>query len=308
MKVKFGLAVFLFSIQSLALAQSKLDTLQLLHDLQALSADSLQGRKACSVGSKKAQAYILTAFQQSHLQAFNGNYKQIFSFSANGVECNEATNLVGYISGDSSGCIVLSAHYDHLGVVNGKTYYGADDNASGVAAMLAFIKYFTQNKPRHTLVFAIFDAEEAGLLGAKAFLNNLPFEKKRLALNVNLDMVSRNAQNELYAAGAKHYPFLKPYLEQTAKISAVKLLLGHDHGLGFDNWTYSSDHAPFHEAGIPFVYFGVEDHADYHQPTDTFANIDPPFFFNAAATILAAVLAFDHHLAEIIQARARLTE
>jgi len=284
---------------SAAIAQVKLDSLQLLHDVKALSADSMQGRKSCTAGSQKARQYILAAFKKNHLQAFDGDFRQLFSFSHRGERCDTAANLIGYFPGASPDAIVLSAHYDHLGILNGKIFYGADDNASGVAALLAVMEYFSRNRPRHTLVFAVFDAEEPGLHGAKAFVNNLPVDKKRVILNVNLDMVSRNDKNELYATGCGHYPFLKPYVERIAKTSAVKLLFGHDSGNLTDNWSNASDHAPFHQAGIPFVYFGVEDHQDYHQPTDVFAHIQPKFFVNAVSTIIKALMAFDANLAEI---------
>jgi Zn-dependent M28 family amino/carboxypeptidase len=304
MKIKFSLAVFLF-IQNPAIAQSPIDTLQLLNDVKMLSADSMQGRKSCTAGSQKAQRYILAAFNENNLRAFNGSFKQIFSFSTRGAKCDSAANLIGYFPGTaSSHCLVLSAHYDHLGVINGQIYHGADDNASGVAALLAIMDYFSRRQPRHTLIFAVFDGEESGLLGARAFVNNPPVDGKKIALNVNLDMVSRNDKNELYVAGAYHYPFLKPYLEKIAATDAVKLRVGHDRGENStDNWTDASDHAPFHEMGIPFAYFGVEDHRDYHRPTDVFAGINPKFFIDAATTILAAVLAFDGNLEEIANAK-----
>lgn len=292
--------VLLFLARSIAFAQAKIDTLQLWHDVKALSADSMQGRKTCTIGSKRAQEYIIAAFKKNHLQAFEGSFRQFFSASAKDEPCTDAANLIGYLPGASRDCIVLSAHYDHLGVVDGKIYPGADDNASGVATLLAIMAYFTGTKPHNTLIFAAFDAEESGLQGARAFVNKLPVEKKRVVLNVNLDMVSRSDRNELYVAGCYHYPFMKPYLEKIAQISTVRLLFGHDSGTNpADNWTNASDHAPFHQAGISFVYFGVEDSRDYHQPSDTFANIDQFFFADAASTILDAIIEFDRHLAAI---------
>ncbi len=300
MKRTIFLFLCLLLVRNFATAQTLIDAQQLLHDVKALSADSMQGRLTCTIGSRKAQAYVISAFKKNALQAFSNNFRQRFSVVIKGDTCREAANLIGYIPGASSDGIVLSAHYDHLGASGGKIYYGADDNASGVATLMAIMAYFNKNKPRHTLIFAIFDAEESGLQGSRAFIKNLPVEKKRLVLNVNLDMVSRNDQNELYAAGFRHYPFLKPYVEKIAKTSAVKLRFGHDSGTNTaDDWTNASDHAPFHRAGIPFVYFGVEDHRDYHQPSDHFANIDQKFFINAASAILAAVIEFDRHLAEI---------
>ncbi len=300
MKRTTSLFIFLLLAGSSARAQAKIDTLQLLHDVQALSADSMQGRKTCTVGNKKTQEYIVAAFKKHQLREFNGSFRQFFSASVNGESCVDAANLIGYIPGASTDCIVLSAHYDHLGAGDGKIFYGADDNASGVATLLAIMAYFTGTKPHNTLIFAAFDAEESGLQGSRVFVNKLPVEKKRLVLNVNLDMVSRSDRNELYVAGCHHYPFLQPYLEKIARTSKVKLRFGHDRGTNpADNWTNASDHAPFHQAGIPFAYFGVEDHRDYHQPSDTFASINQNFFVNAASTILDAVIEFDRHLAEI---------
>lgn len=304
-KLIFVVLGALLFIGNAAPAQSTLDTLQLLLDVKTLSADSMQGRKSCTAGSQKAQRYILAAFKENNLRAFNGSFKQFFSFAARGEKCDSATNLIGYFPGTSSShCLVLSAHYDHLGVVNGQIYHGADDNASGVAALLAIMDYFSRHQPRHTLIFAVFDGEEAGLFGARAFVNNLPIEATKIALNINLDMVSRNDKNELYVAGAFHYPFLNPYLNKIAKTSTVKLRLGHDRDENAsDNWTDASDHAPFHEMRIPFAYFGVEDHRDYHRPTDVFASIEPKFFINAATTILTAVLVFDENLEKISASR-----
>jgi Zn-dependent M28 family amino/carboxypeptidase len=122
-----------------------------------------------------------------------------------------------------------------------------------------------------------------------------PVPQDRIALNVNLDMVSRSDKREIYIAGTHHYPVLKKPLEEVAKDARIKVLFGHDKpgGPPSDDWTNQSDHGPFHAAKIPFVYFGVEDHADYHKPTDTADKINRAFFADAAETILDAVIALD---------------
>jgi hypothetical protein len=89
---------------------------------------------------------------------------------------------------------------------------------------------------------------------------------------------------------------LKSILEPVASRSKVRLLFGHDSGGGQDDWTTQSDHGAFHQAGIPFLYFGVEDHPDYHRPTDTADKINPTFFYHAALTILDAIGAIDRAL------------
>jgi Zn-dependent M28 family amino/carboxypeptidase len=144
------------------------------------------------------------------------------------------------------------------------------------------------------MIFVAFDAEEKGLQGARHFVANLSVAKGAILLNVNMDMLSRSDKGELYAAGAFHYPQFKPALEAVQKVAKVKLLLGHDRPeLVRDDWTGQSDHAAFHRAGIPFIYFGVEDHKDYHKPTDDFANIQPEFYVRAVETVIGAIREFD---------------
>jgi len=116
-------------------------------------------------------------------------------------------------------------------------------------------------------------------------------------------MLSKNDKNELYAAGAFHRPFLEPMLNAVAAEAPVSLKLGHDDpALGSDDWTQQSDHGPFHEAGIPFVYFGVEDHEDYHQPSDDFETVPQDFFLRAIETVVMATETFDAELATISEA------
>ncbi len=118
-----------------------------------------------------------------------------------------------------------------------------------------------------------------------------------LALDVNLDMVSRNDRREIFAAGTYQSPWLKPILEDVQRRSAVRILFGHDRPVrlagGVDDWTDESDQGPFNDAGVPFVYFGVEDHADYHEPTDTPDKIEPGFFGDAADMIVEAIVTLD---------------
>src|SRR5690606_11353073 len=139
-----------------------------------------------------------------------------------------------------------------------------------------------------------FDAEEGGLRGARAFVAAPPVPLDSIRLNVNLDMVGRNARGELYVAGLHHYPFLTPIVSAVQAEAEIRVLPGHDDpSLGADDWTSQSDHGAFHEKGIPFLYFGVEDHPDYHRPTDTFDHIMPGFFVDAVEAVLTAVLVAD---------------
>ncbi|HEV7815303.1 MAG TPA: M20/M25/M40 family metallo-hydrolase, partial [Janthinobacterium sp.] len=217
----------------------------------------------------------------------------------------DAANIIGYLPGTAAPqqFMVVSAHYDHLGIAGGKLYPGADDNASGVAAMLAMAAWFKAHPPLHSVVFAAFDAEELGLRGSRAFLEALPFPKKDLVVNLNLDMLSHNDANQIFVAGTFHYPWLKPYLEQAASRSTVQVFLGHDRSQliagAVEDWTDSSDHGPFHAAGIPFLYFGVADHADYHLPSDTFEHINQDFFLRVTALVIDTAALLDRNLGRI---------
>jgi Zn-dependent M28 family amino/carboxypeptidase len=271
------------SVAARAEQSAKLDGDDLMTTVRTLASPEFEGRLAGSPGGLKAREWIVKRFES-------------LGFSPT---ITDDGNVIAVCKSRESPreVMVVSAHYDHLGVRDGRLYPGADDNASGVAVMLAVAAYCQRTRFTHDTLFVAFDAEEAGLRGAKAFVADPPVARDRLALDVNLDMVSRSDKRELYVAGPHHWPKTKPPLVAVARRAAIRLLFGHDKpkevARGQDDWTGQSDHAAFHAAGIPFVYFGVEDHADYHKPTDTPDKIDPTFFRQAAETILDAVIALD---------------
>jgi Zn-dependent M28 family amino/carboxypeptidase len=272
---------------------------QLLLDDQTLSADDMAGRGIGTAGGTKAREYIAARFKSAGVKSFSDSYFQPFEvMMKSGAKVNGA-NVLGYVEGTKlkDKYIVVTAHYDHLGTRNGEIYNGADDDASGVVALFAIAEYLKVNKPQHSIIFAAFDGEESGFLGSKKFIAAPPVAKESILLNINMDMVAHNDVNELYASGTYHYPTLKPTLEKLTKTAKVKLILGHDRPeQKSDDWTNQSDHFVFHQQKIPFVYFGVEDHKDYHKPTDDFANINQRFFVQAVETILEAVKMLDKNL------------
>lgn len=276
-------------------AARRLDAERLMRSVRVLASRDFEGRQTGTPGALKARAWLVDRFNDSGLAPAGQDYLLPFTVAGRRREA-DAANVAALCPGTSGTdrVIVVSAHYDHLGVRNGQLHPGADDNASGVALLVELARLCSQAAFRHTLLFVAFDAEEQGLGGARAFLASPPVARNRIALNVNLDMVARGDKGELYAAGTGLYPQLRPLLAEVAARAPVKLLFGHDEpGTGRDDWTHQSDQGPFHAAGIPFVYFGVEDHPDYHQPTDTADKIDPVFFGRAAETILDALSALD---------------
>jgi Zn-dependent M28 family amino/carboxypeptidase len=194
--------------------------------------------------------------------------------------------------------IVVTAHYDHLGIQGGQVFNGADDNASGVAGLLAVAEAFKASAPKHTILIVALDGEEGGLRGARAFVETPPVPLADIGLNINFDMLAKNARGELYAAGASPSPWVKAQLEAVVPTAPVSLKLGHDTGPddSFDNWTYQSDHGVFAKAGVAWVYFGVEDHPEYHKPTDDFATVPQAFFLKAVDTVVLAARRFDDQL------------
>lgn len=281
--------------------QTKLESGQLLKDVRVLAADSMAGRRVGTEGSQMAQQYIISRFQQVGLKTYGDTYKHPFTFTGrNSTEQQQGINLLGYIPGKSDKVIVITAHYDHEGIRRGEIFNGADDNATGVGALLAIAAYFQKNPPKHTLLFLAPDAEEQGLQGANAFLNNPPVPLDKIILNVNMDMLGVNDKGELYASGTYHYPELKKLASQVKPRSNARLLLGHDKPEeGPNDWTRQSDHYQFHKRGIPFLYFGVEDHPHYHKPTDDFERINQQFYPDAAALVLDFILLADKHAGKL---------
>jgi Zn-dependent M28 family amino/carboxypeptidase len=286
----------------------EINSAKLLKHLEYLSSDVLQGRKPLSQGSLLAQNYLLDALTTlDGVAPLYPDFIQRFSFDNPREKKNYAgaANIVAFLPGLSSGkLIVVTAHYDHVGIgkrtAEGDSIYnGADDNASGTAALLVLAEYFSKNRPQHGMVFVALDAEEMGLRGAKALVDNFPRPLDQILLNVNMDMLSRSDAKEVYASGTHYYPQFKTILEKTTTLGTATLRFGHDTpGTGSEDWTRSSDHGAFFDKKVPHLYFGVEDHADYHQMSDEFSRIHPEFYVDTVNLLLKALLALDRELLE----------
>lgn len=303
-KLPFAVLLLCLSCCASIKQQDEANHEQLLKDVQTLSSDVYEGRRTGTPGGKKARDYILKRFEQLGLASFSTDsaYLQAFTFTTREGQSIRGTNVIGYIKGKMKESLIISAHYDHLGIKNGQVYNGADDNASGTAALLYLAEYYSKHQPNFTLVFTAFDAEEMGLRGAKAFVTHPPLPIGDIQLNINMDMIAHNDKGELYACGTYYYPELKPYI--TSKNPELKLLLGHDDPkAGHDDWTNQSDQGAFHAKNIPFIYFGVEDHKDYHQATDDFENINPKFYIQATDAILGVIENIDQRLSSSVQAK-----
>ncbi|MEL7539660.1 MAG: M28 family peptidase [Pseudomonadota bacterium] len=285
--------------------------------LQALSADALQGRKVGTEENAQARAMIIERFEAVGVAPAGDGFEHPFTYGtfadpetgADTAPAKSGVNIIGRISGTSNSDVsmIITAHYDHVGVIDGEIHNGADDNASGVVGLLAAAEYFSTEPPLHDVVFLAFDAEEDRLGGAIAFVAD-PFESlDKVALNINFDMLSRGDNGILWASGTHHWPEMKPIMADLSARAPVDIQMGFDVGDGREDWTLLSDHAAFFRAGIPHLYFGVEDHPDYHKPTDDFERIDQDWFLRSIESVIMVASEMDEALDDIYAMRVAAT-
>ena len=295
----------------------------LLADFKTLSSDEFEGRKTGTLGNLKARNFI-----ESKLATFNtltllnrhkvnntkasgkGTYRHSFTHQSLTKTLN-GQNLVALVKGShySDKYIVLSAHFDHLGSKGRLIFNGADDNASGTAALLNMAKNISENPLRYSVIFLFTDAEESNLLGAKAFLNDFMAIVPHIKLNINLDMIagSKNTKSlHFISKGVDTIIEVPIYLQiQEDLISHANLSI--KKGFRDTNaqgslvrkkikWLVASDHGAFNRKKIPFIYFGVGAHENYHTRDDTFKNINQQFYLLATQAIYRHIRLLDYYL------------
>ena len=277
---------------------------QLLADVRILSADDMEGRGTGAPGGERARAYIVSRLEAIGIAAPPVGRLQPFSAQGRtraGPKTFNGTNILGVIPGTrvSDRYIVISAHYDHVGVNEGQIYNGADDNASGVATMLELAARLKASPPEHSVIIVAFDGEERGLIGAKHFVQAPPVPLASIALNLNFDMTSRaETDGHLWVTGTYQHPTFRPILETVPANGAVSLAFGKDtpQDTGENNWVEASDQGAFFKANVPFLYMGVDYHPDYHRPSDDFDHITPSVFASSTQLAIAAFRALDASL------------
>ncbi len=195
-------------------------------------------------------------------------------------------NIMGIIPGTEPGLneehVVISAHYDHLGKKGNSIFYGADDNASGTAAVLEIMETLAEAKeqgvgPRRSVMCIFFTAEEKGLLGSQYYAENPVIPLDRTTVNVNIDMIGRIDQkhrdNEqyIYVIGSDRLSTELHKINESTNDTYSHLDLDYTYNAKNDpnRFYYRSDHYNFAKHGIPSIFFFSGVHEDYHQPTDT---------------------------------------
>jgi aminopeptidase N len=254
---------------------------RLKSDVYYLASDTLEGRGISTPGVDLAANHIRSEFRRIGLKSGppDGSYYQPFDYRRSPeAATNRLKNVIGVLDGkgDLAGqVVVIGAHYDHLGhgefnslapaALRTRTHPGADDNASGIAAMLELARHFASRPmpSRRRMVFIAFSAEEAGLIGSKHYVKNPIFPIEETVVMVNFDMVGRLRENRLGVAGNKTAKEFRQILSDADARSPISSMLG-----GAD-YPDDSDHAPFAGVGVPILYICTGSHEDRHTPFDT---------------------------------------
>ena len=255
-------------------------------DVRWLSEDAREGRGVRTKGLQAAGDYIADAFKRAGVKpaAAAGSFFQNFTLAADapGVMHTdlggaETRNVVGVIPGTSPALrgqvIVVGAHYDHLGLgganaldpdSTGKVHNGADDNASGTAALIEIARTLAGRRMARTVVVVAFSAEEVGALGSNYYVKNALVQPvDSIYAMLNLDMVGRLRERKLLAFGAATATEFSALLDSLNKTPAG----GFDLRASGDGWG-PSDHASFYAVKRPVVHFFTDTHEQYHRSTD----------------------------------------
>jgi hypothetical protein len=250
-------------------------------DVYFLAADDLGGRAIGTTGEQKAAQYLAQEFEKLGLTPMGTDgFFQEFTVSKPSNPHEEAVigtdgagvtgrNVVAFLDKKADKTIVIGAHFDHLGMGgqgslhrgDSAIHNGADDNASGTAALLALAKIFKYETLKSNILFIAFSGEENGLWGSNYFVKNPTVDLKTVNYMINMDMVGRlNPEKSLAVHGVGTSPSFPPVLDP---INADSLkLVPSESGVG------PSDHTSFYLQDLPVLHFFTGQHADYHKPSD----------------------------------------
>jgi hypothetical protein len=287
----------LAAITSSAAAQTSVspDTGAIRRDIGFLASDALEGRRTGTPGNDSAAAFLARRYRALGLKALAPDYQQKFvarpaAHAGQTVEM-PTQNVFAVLPGRDpklrSQYVVIGAHFDHLGRSTegaldpeDKTGVrkGADDNASGTAAVLELARILAKNPPRRSVIFANFSGEENGLLGSQYFIEHSPVPVDSIAAMLNFDMVGRLRDDKVLVFGVATATELPAILDSANAATKLRLTVQGD-GYG------PSDHSSFYAKNLPVLHFFTDLHDDYHRASDVVSKI------NAAGEARVIVLA-----------------
>jgi len=261
------------------------DELQPRAAVRYLADPALEGRLTGTPGEACTAEYVAREFERlGVVPAYNGSYfQEVFGTTAldpHGPAVS-GRNVAGVLLGDDpvrrNDVVIIGAHHDHLGTGSygsmapagsGGVHHGADDNASGVAALLRIAEALaTGPRPAGSVMFVTFTGEELGLLGSSRFVNEPPLPLERVRAMVNLDMVGRLGAGPLIVYGTGTAAEWESILADAVGPGGPELATDPS-GYG------PSDHTSFYARDIPVLHFFTNVHEDYHRPSDTWDRVD----------------------------------
>jgi Zn-dependent M28 family amino/carboxypeptidase len=255
--------------------------------LYKLASNEFEGRRSGEKGQKLAASFLSNYYKERAISATNdsANYLQnIPKAFFNGRSNADSENVVAFIKGSTypNQYIIISAHYDHLGKVDGRLYPGADDDGSGTSAVLEIAEAFklaseSGHRPKRSIVFLNLTGEEEGLFGSKYYTENPIFPLKNTVANLNIDMIGRiderheKDSNFVYLIGSDKLSTELHKISETANDTYTHLKLDYTYNDENDpnRFYYRSDHYNFARHNIPIIFYFNGVHDDYHQPSDT---------------------------------------
>jgi hypothetical protein len=277
------------------------DTSAVMRDIAYLASDRLEGRGTGTPGNDSAATYIAARFAALRLAPASATtcasgtvdqngcmagYRQMFTArpmaAMHGGKATTlpTSNVVAVLRGSDPALrdqyVVLGAHYDHLGTSSfgaldpeaaGAIHNGADDNASGTAAVLELARLLRRAPPRRSVAFVLFSGEELGLLGSQHFVEHLPFPLGDVQAMLNFDMVGRLRDDALMVYGVETAAELRGIVERANQAPALRLTAIGD-GFG------ASDHSSFYARNLPVLHFFTNVHEDYHKASDDVERIN----------------------------------
>ncbi len=259
-------------------------------NLYIIASDEMEGRDTGTKGQKKAGEYLISQYTKAGISFPEGAadfYQRIPSASLssrrNG-NLPDSENVWAFIKGSEKPeeVLVISAHYDHIGIENGEIHYGADDDGSGTVAVLEIAKAFQKAKeeghgPKRSILFLHVTGEEHGLLGSKYYSENPLFPIANTITDINIDMIGRrddlhkSSNDYVYVIGSDYLSSDLYTICENANKNFININLDYTFNDRNDpnRFYYRSDHYNFAKKGIPSVFLFNGVHADYHKPTDT---------------------------------------
>ncbi|MFS4482963.1 M28 family peptidase [Hyunsoonleella sp. 2307UL5-6] len=264
---------------------------ELSTQLYKFASKEFQGRKAGEQGQKLAAEFLQSYYINEGITSpfDDANYFQKITrpYLTNGIETTE--NVLAFIKGyeKPDEILILSAHLDHLGKKDGNIYYGADDDGSGTVAIMEIAQAFNiavanGYRPKRSILFIHFTAEEIGQIGSRFYVENPIFPLKNTIANLNIDMIGRidnrhtHNKNYIYLIGSDRISKELHYVSEAVSKAYVDIDLDYTYNtLNDRNQYYSrSDHYKFAKRDIPVIFYFNGEHEDYHKHTDTPDKID----------------------------------